>query len=144
MPGERVTRSNALLSRRFGPELKAQPHRYRWLSRRHAVYVTGAIAAFLALLCFPLRAEQSLSPQAKQGFAIVQAYCARCHAVERLGESSLPAAPRFRALHEQYPVESLEESLAEGIVTGHPDMPESRFDPGQVGDVIAYLKSLER
>ena len=35
-------------------------------------------------------------------------------------------------------------SLAEGIVTGHPSMPEFKLDPGQVGDVIAYLKSLER
>ena len=42
------------------------------------------------------------------------------------------------------PVETLEESLAEGIVTGHPSMPEFKLDPGQVGDVIAYLKSLER
>jgi hypothetical protein len=40
-------------------------------------------------------------------------------------------------------VESLQESLAEGIVTGHPSMPEFQLDPGQVGDVIAYLKSLE-
>ena len=43
-----------------------------------------------------------------------------------------------------YPVESLEEALAEGISTGHPTMPEFRLDPGQIGDVIAYLKSLER
>jgi len=74
----------------------------------------------------------------------VQAYCARCHAVGRIGDSPLPAAPPFHVLHERYPVESLEESLAEGIVTGHPDMPEFSFDSGQVGDVIAYLKSLER
>jgi len=47
-------------------------------------------------------------------------------------------------LHQRYPVESLEESLAEGIITGHPTMPEFRFDPSQVADVIAYLKSLER
>lgn len=74
----------------------------------------------------------------------MQAYCARCHAVGRIGDSPLPAAPPFHVLHERYPVESLEESLAEGIVTGHPDMPEFSFDSGQVGDVIAYLKSLER
>jgi hypothetical protein len=34
--------------------------------------------------------------------------------------------------------------LAEGIVTGHPTMPEFQLDAGQVGDFIAYLKSLER
>ena len=27
---------------------------------------------------------------------------------------------------------------------GHPTMPEFRLDPGQIGDVIAYLKTLER
>jgi hypothetical protein len=41
-------------------------------------------------------------------------------------------------------VEDLAESLGEGIRTGHPTMPEFRLDPGQVGDVIAYLKTLER
>jgi mono/diheme cytochrome c family protein len=106
--------------------------------------VTGAITAALTFLCLPVQGEQLLSSQARRGFFIVQAHCARCHAVESVGESPFPAAPPFRALHENYPVESLEESLAEGIVTGHPDMPEFRFDPGQVGDVIAYLKSLER
>jgi cytochrome c len=56
----------------------------------------------------------------------------------------LKIAPPFRTLHLRYPVEDLQEPLAEGIVTGHPTMPEFRFDPGQVGDVIAYLKSLEQ
>ena len=60
------------------------------------------------------------------------------------GALLLPIAPPFRTLHERYPVDDLEEPLAEGIVTGHPTMPEFRFDPGQVGDIIAYLKSLER
>ena len=60
-----------------------------------------------------------------------------------LGPSPLEIAPPFRTLHQRYPVEKLQESLAEGIVTGHPSMPEFQLDPGQVGDVIAYLKSLE-
>ena len=102
------------------------------------------IAAGLAALCLPAYAQPKLSPQAQRGFAILQANCARCHAIERIGSSPLPAAPPFRTLHQRYPVESLQESLAEGIVTGHPDMPEFRFDPDQVGDVIAYLKTLEQ
>jgi cytochrome c len=102
------------------------------------------IAAGLAALCLPVRADPTLSAQEQRGFAILQANCARCHALERVGNSPLPAAPPFRTLHQRYPVESLQESLAEGIVTGHPDMPEFRFDPDQIGDIIAYLKSLER
>jgi mono/diheme cytochrome c family protein len=46
-------------------------------------------------------------------------------------------------LHKRYPVEDLAESLAEGIVTGHPTMPEFRLDPAQISDVLAYLKTLE-
>jgi len=41
-----------------------------------------------------------------------------------------------------YLIESREESLGEGTITGH--MPEFKFNPGQIGDVVAYLKSLER
>ncbi len=70
-------------------------------------------------------------------------HCSRCHSVDKVSGSPLKIAPPFRTLHTRYPVESLQESLAEGIITGHPTMPEYRLDPGQVADVIAYLKSLE-
>ena len=73
----------------------------------------------------------------------MRTHCARCHSIDKVSPSPLVIAPPFRTLHERYPVESLQESLAEGIVTGHPTMPEFQLDPGQVADVIAYLKSLE-
>jgi hypothetical protein len=53
-------------------------------------------------------------------------------------------APPFRTLHERYPVETLEEALAEGIATGHPAMPEFVFSVPEIKDFITYLKSLER
>jgi hypothetical protein len=40
-------------------------------------------------------------------------------------------------------VETLEEALAEGIVTGHPSMPQFQFEPDQINDLIGFLKSLE-
>ena len=92
----------------------------------------------------PAKADDVLSPAAQRGLVLLRADCSRCHAIGRVGGSPLRIAPPFRTLHERYPVEDLEEPLAEGIVTGHPTMPEFRFDPGQVGDIIAYLKSLER
>jgi mono/diheme cytochrome c family protein len=84
-----------------------------------------------------------LSPAAQRGLVFVRVHCSQCHAIARIGASSLPIAPPFRTLHNKYPVESLEESLGEGIVTGHPSMPEFRLDPGQINDVISYLKTLE-
>ena len=68
--------------------------------------------------------------------------CARCHSIDKVSPSPLAIAPRFRDLHKRYRVEDLAESLAEGIVTGHPTMPEFRFDADQVSDFITFLKSL--
>ena len=85
-----------------------------------------------------------MSPAEQRGFTFVRTNCSRCHAIDKVSASPLKVAPPFRTLHERYPVDSLQEALAEGIVTGHPSMPEFQLDPGQVADVIAYLKSLER
>jgi len=82
--------------------------------------------------------------RAQRGRTFAQTNCARCHAVGPVGESPLRIAPPFRTLHEKYPVENLEEALSEGIVTGHPTMPEFRLDMAQINDLIAYLKTLER
>jgi mono/diheme cytochrome c family protein len=105
----------------------------------------GAAVLISTLSAIPgtARADEALSPAAQRGQVIVRTHCSRCHAVGKLGESPLKIAPPFRTLHLHYPVEDLEEPLGEGIITGHPSMPEFRFDPGQVGDVIAYLKTLE-
>jgi cytochrome c len=107
-------------------------------------FIANAIAIVLVLAPFEAKGEEVLSPAAQRGLVIVRTNCSRCHAIGKMGNSPLPVAPPFRTLHERYPVEDLQEPLAEGIVTGHPTMPEFRFDPGQVGDIIAYLKSLER
>ena len=62
---------------------------------------------------------------------------------QKLQEADLAIAPPFRVLHRRYPVEDLAEAFAEGIVTGHPTMPEFALDAAQVNDFVAYLKSLE-
>ncbi|HEY4738212.1 MAG TPA: cytochrome c [Xanthobacteraceae bacterium] len=107
-------------------------------------FIASAVAIFLALAPLPAKGKEVLSPAAQRGLVIVRTNCSRCHAIGKVGDSPLPIAPPLRTLHERYPVDDLQEPLAEGIITGHPTMPEFRFDPGQVGDIIAYLKSLER
>ena len=102
----------------------------------------GALAATLALL-WTSASAQVLSPSAQRGLNIARTNCARCHSIDKVSESPLKIAPPFRTLHERYPVTDLQEPLAEGIVTGHPTMPEFRFDPDQVRDLVAYLKTLE-
>lgn len=83
------------------------------------------------------------APDVQRGHSLVQTHCAECHAIDKADVSPLSIAPAFRDLHKRYPVEHLEEALAEGISTGHAAMPEFRFEPDQIRDLIAYLKVLE-
>jgi mono/diheme cytochrome c family protein len=92
-------------------------------------------------LAAPLRAADG---SIDLGHRLVVENCARCHSVDRTGNSPLAKAPPFRDLHKRYPVEDLGEALAEGIVTGHPEMPEFSFKSAEVGAIIHYLKTLER
>lgn len=106
-----------------------------WLSRT----MRGALA-FAALAAGPALAEDA---QAAQGHEIVQRNCGMCHAVGRADASPNTAAPAFRDLHKRYPIDNLAEALAEGILTGHPQMPEFAFPPEQVSAIISYLKSIQ-
>ena len=79
----------------------------------------------------------------KRGEALLAKECSRCHATARTDESRHPQAPLFRTLAKRYPIESLEEALGEGIISGHPDMPEFTFEGDDVGAIVAYLKSIQ-
>lgn len=92
----------------------------------------------------PLTAAAQVSPGAQRGLTYALANCARCHATDMAGPSPLAIAPPFRELKLRFSVESLRTRLAEGIRTGHQNMPEFRLDPGQIDDLLAYLKTLER
>lgn len=78
------------------------------------------------------------------GKALVEVNCARCHAIGKTDKSSHPDAPAFRTLSKRYPITDLEEALAEGISTGHPDMPEWIASPDQIDAIIAYISTLQQ
>jgi cytochrome c len=90
----------------------------------------------------PALAQEGGTP-ARRGESLLTTNCARCHAVGRTGASAHPDAPPFRTLSRKYKVEGLAEALAEGLSTGHPDMPEFVFEPEEVGAIIDYLRSIQ-
>ena len=101
-----------------------------------------AILMACAVLGFPDMARAQMSDQAKAGREIAERFCARCHAIGLEGPSPHQSAPPFRQIVAKGHVESLEEALGEGIVVGHPDMPQFQFSPRNVGELVAYLRSL--
>jgi cytochrome c len=92
--------------------------------------------------CLGVGATEAASEQ--RGFVFARTHCAQCHAIDKVSESPLKIAPPFRTLHQKYPIENLEEALAEGISTGHPTMPEFRLQVDQIADFLAFLRTLER
>jgi len=98
-----------------------------------AVVLFGLVVAGAAQADDPARGEH-----------LARQYCGACHAIGRADASTRAGVPAFRDLHRRYPVEQLAEALAEGIVTGHPDMPEIAFPAADVSALIAWLRTLER
>jgi len=84
----------------------------------------------------------SIQPE-RLGRKLVEVNCGPCHATGPTGESAHSQAPLFRHLARRYPLETLEEALAEGLMTGHPDMPTFVAEPHQIADIIAYLQSIQ-
>lgn len=78
------------------------------------------------------------------GKRFVEQNCARCHAIGKFDKSKHADAPTFREISTYYPLDGLEEGFAEGIVTGHPDMPVFTLEPIQIADVIAYMETLKK
>lgn len=87
-------------------------------------------------------ADPSEEAARRQGETILREKCARCHAIGATGTSPHGAAPPFHALSARYPVGHLAEALAEGITTGHPDMPEFAFSSEEIEAILAYIENV--
>ncbi|NVN88006.1 MAG: cytochrome c [Rhodopseudomonas sp.] len=97
----------------------------------------------LAITLLMISSAIAASPAERRGRAYAKANCARCHSIDRDSASPLALAPPFRTLHKRYPIETLAEAFAEGIYTGHAEMPAFELEPKQINDLLSFLKSLE-
>lgn len=110
--------------------------------RRTSSLAAGVLMAAASVCAGPGQAADDAA-MLRQGESLLRRDCGGCHAVERRGESPRPGAPAFRDLSYRYDVDSLGEALAEGLMTGHPEMPEFRFRPDEVDAILGYLRSIQ-
>ena len=98
----------------------------------------------LFLLFMAVAARQALADSTllETGRLIAEANCQRCHSIERTGVSPFVEAPPFRVIARIYKASDLEEALVEGIVVGHPAMPEFQMTGEQAAAITAYIDSL--
>jgi cytochrome c len=149
---ENADMAEAATKRKGGGKLRDRRSRSTMIGKRIALLLIvtascslGAIATAAAQhYPSPQSASEppfALSPSQRRGFRLVSFHCARCHAVDKVGESPLAIAPALRTLHLKYPVSDLQRPLAQGV---HPEMPRFQLEAGQVEDIMAYLKTLEQ
>ena len=100
------------------------------------------LAACLLLSGLPAVAQDNADLE-RRGRALVTSYCSGCHAIGRTGTSPHREAPPFRTLGHRYPIDFLAEALGEGLMTGHPDMPEFIFEVRDASAILAYLQSIQ-
>jgi mono/diheme cytochrome c family protein len=101
---------------------------------------------FPALLLTACASPQDAIPQdpiLADGQSLARENCASCHAIGAADRSRHPDAIAFRDISKNYPVSALEESFAEGIMVGHPDMPEFRMQPSAIRALIAWMESVQ-
>jgi cytochrome c len=86
---------------------------------------------------------RSLADTIDMGRAIAQEKCQTCHASGISGTSPNPRAPPLRTLGQKYPIDSLSEAFAEGVLVGHSGMPEFELEPAQVDALLTYIESIQ-
>src|SRR4051812_11875568 len=94
----------------------------RWTN----IALVTLVAATMSISSYSAQAQDA-SRAARRGERLVSAHCAMCHAIGRSDASAHHTAPPLRSVLQRYPMETLQESLVEGLTSGHPDMPTFRF-----------------
>ncbi len=107
------------------------------------IWPIALAAIFAASLAQAADAPDDHKASVEKGRVLVERNCGMCHATGEKGESPNAKAPPFRDLNERFDVDALGEGLAQGILTGHPAMPEFRFQPHEIVSIVLYLKTVQ-
>jgi mono/diheme cytochrome c family protein len=104
--------------------------------------LTLTVAGLAVLSLSPPARAEDVSLKAGRQLAVSR--CGRCHAVYPTGDSPNPRSPRFRDLGADFPFDGLRVALVQGMIVGHPEMPIQHLTEVESGDLIAYVKSLQK
>lgn len=101
------------------------------------------IVRFLAVLALGICAAHA-QDSARRGRALVREFCSACHAIGKSGNSPHKSAPPFRTLGRSFDLDQFPRRLERGISSGHPDMPEFKFNSEDAAAVRDYLRTIQQ
>ena len=100
------------------------------------------IASLLALLI--LSSAAPAQDPARRGRALLQEFCASCHAIGKTGSSRFREAPPLRTLGRSFDMDHFAQDLRRGILSGHPGMPDFKFNDDDARAAAAYLRTIQQ
>lgn len=77
------------------------------------------------------------------GQELAKEFCSGCHAIGRTGKSRNEEAPPFRRLDRSVDLDNFFQRLRRGLTSGHPDMPEFKFNSADARAMRDYLRSVQ-
>jgi mono/diheme cytochrome c family protein len=104
------------------------------------------IPLLLSAACVSQPTDKSaalIDPRIAEGRFLADVHCAACHTFTARDQAKRSTAPPLYTLSQRYPISDLRAPLSQGIVVGHPEMPQFRFRPEDVDALIAYLDSIQ-
>lgn len=111
------------------------------------ILVTGVVAAGMWGISDYLSRKGEAHGNVVRGQSLAEQTCLRCHAKfdgDPLPDPAITDAPSLASFGQRWPLENLEEALAEGITVSHDSMtmPEFSFTPESIADLLTYMESL--
>lgn len=111
------------------------------------ILATGVVAAGLWGVGDYMSRKGEAHGDVVRGQSIAEQTCLRCHTKfegDPLPDPTITDAPALASFGQRWPLENLEEALAEGISVSHDDltMPEFTLTPESIADLLVYFESL--
>ncbi len=111
------------------------------------ILVTGIVAAGMWGIGDYMSHRGELYGDVERGQAIAEQTCLQCHT--KFDDDPHPNpeaqnAPSLASFGQRWPLENLEEALAEGITVSHDNitMPEFSLTPESIADLLSYMEKL--
>ena len=111
------------------------------MTMRHSI-----LTIIIGSLALGVSQAQASNGDPARGHAFARQYCSKCHSVEAHKlKSPVAEAPPFATFSRYWPLEDIEEALAEGIMVGHNKypMPVFQLGPDEIADLISYLRTIQ-
>jgi mono/diheme cytochrome c family protein len=98
----------------------------------------------LLLVCAANATGRATESGQQRGKALLEAMCARCHAIGKTGQSPHQDAPPFRTFGDDKLYDNdFGQRLQGGLSTIHPDMPTFHFSREDADAAVNYLRSIQ-